>query len=333
MNKAYFDSAGGLVVFGSYQKDNFLIKNALLLVEGFHKDNKGKVHEFPASRVQRIIDNSNSSVATGVELPLMIDHAKELLNSGELKKLGELHTDHHIECRIIQERDLPNPKMRHLIGKLGAFGKFIIRNRVKDVEDGLIKLLSPGIDLESERIAEVSAVAFPAIHGPALFRAADNDNGNRAYFSISYAEAKEQYGLTRKVKAEAQEAFDIMFRVLTDVDMADSGEMIGIAKGALKLKAASDFYADLLQILGLDQEQIEAEPEQLTNIEPYAPMPQAYEQQYSEGRGKREDRSWLEFTTNEGVGGMDEGEETSDAQTSSSFLLPPSFSLKKRRRN
>ncbi len=274
MNKVYFDSAGGLVSYGSSAKDNVLIKNALLLVEGSHKDNKGKVHEFPASRIQRIIDNSNSSVATGVEIPLMVDHSKELLNGGELKKLGELDTDHYIECRIIQHRDLPNPKMRHLIGKLGAFGKFIIRNRVRDVETGLIKLLSPGIDLASERIAEVSAVAFPAIHGPALFRAAD------ANFSISYAEAKEQYGLTRKIKAEAQESFDIMFRVLTDIDMADPNQMVGITPGALKLKAAADFYADLLQILNLDQEQVEAESEQVTNLDPYA-APEAYEQQYS----------------------------------------------------
>ncbi|MCC5616368.1 hypothetical protein LC605_15075 [Nostoc sp. CHAB 5836] len=276
MSKAYFDSAGGLVAFGSYEQGNFIIKNALLLVEGTQKDNKGRVHEFPAHRIQKLTDNTNAAFDSGVEIPLMIDHAKTLISSsGQFNKLGKLHS--RVEGRIIQERDLPNPKLRDLIGKYGMFGKFLINHYVDEVRKGLIKPLSPGIDLDTERVAEASAVAFPAIHGPALFRAAESV----ANFSISYAEAKEQYGLTRKVKAEAQEAFDIMFRVLTDVDMSDPNEMIGITPSALKLKAAADFYADLLQILRLDQEQIEVEPEQLTNIDPYAPMPEAYEQQYS----------------------------------------------------
>ncbi|ACC81163.1 hypothetical protein A6769_38165 [Nostoc punctiforme NIES-2108] len=292
MSKAYFDSAGGLVAFGSYEQGDFLIKNALLLVEGTQKDNKGRVHEFPSHRVQQLTDNTNAAFDSGVEIPLMIDHAKTLVNpNGGFNKLGKLHS--RVEGRIIQERDLPNPKMRDLIGKFGMFGKFYINHYVDEVRKGLIKPLSPGIDLDTERIAEVSSVAFPAIHGPALFRA--DDGGSRAYFNLSYAEAKEQQGRIARLKGEAQECFDILFRVIGDIESADGNDMIGITPDALRLKAVDDFYADLLELLGLDQEPAEMviqEPQPI-KIDPYQQMPQEYVQQYSEDEGDN-----AEFTSN-----------------------------------
>lgn len=282
MSTTYFDSAGGLVAFGSQEQSDFVIKNALLLVEGTQKDNKGRTHEFPAHRVQSLADNTNAAFDSGVEIPLMIDHAKTLINSnGKLNKLGRLYS--RVEGRIIQERDLPNPKMRDLIGKFGMFGKFLINHYVDEVRKGLIKPLSPGIDLDSERLAEASAVAFPAIKGPALFRADDGES--RAYFNLSYGEAKEQQGAIRRIKGEAQECFDILFRVISDIESADPNQMIGVTTEALKLKAVDDFYADLLEILGLDQaeeEIVETEEQPSVQIDPYQPLPQEYVQQYSE---------------------------------------------------
>ncbi|ARV58070.1 hypothetical protein BZZ01_04955 [Nostocales cyanobacterium HT-58-2] len=260
MDTAYFDSAGGLVAVGSQESNNALIKNALILIEGTHKDNKGRVHHFPAERIQRLVDNSNAALATGVEIPLMLDHSKALVSDQGLRKLGEVSSN--LECRIISERDLPNPKMRHLIGKLGAFSKVAIKKYVDDVKNGLIKLLSPGVDIQGDRIAEVSAVAFPAIHGPALF-------------SLNYTEAKEQQGAIRKLKDQCQECFDILFGVIRDIDGADENEMLGINRGSLKRKAVDEFVGDLLSILGLDEEEPEEEQEAPP---PYAPLPAQYSQ-------------------------------------------------------
>ena len=267
MDTAYFDSTGGLVAIGSTDNnDGTVIKNALILVEGTHKDNKGVTHDFPRVRIQRLVDNTNEAIASGRELPLMLDHAKELVTNGELKKLGELHS--RLECRVISERDLPNPNMAHLVGMLGAFGKFVVRNRLEDVRKGLIKLLSPGVDLANERIAEVSAVAFPAIHGPALF-------------SLNYAEAKEQQGLIRKLKDEAQECFDILFGVIKDIESTDLNEMIGVSIPALKRKAADDFFQDLLTVLGINViseiDNAETEPQNATP-NPYGPLQQQFSQ-------------------------------------------------------
>lgn len=217
----------------------------------------------------------------------MIDHAKTLINStGGFNKLGKLHS--RVEGRIIQERDLPNPKMRNLIGKFGMFGKFFINHYVEEVRKGLIKPLSPGIDLEAERIAEASAVAFPAIYGPALFRAEYPPN-SQANFSISYGEAKEQEGFIRKLKEEAQQCFDILFRVIADIDAADINDMIGATPNSLKLRAANDFYADFLNLLELNQQETEMEepaPQSIA-IDPYASLPEAYDRQYSKDNGDK----------------------------------------------
>lgn len=68
MDKTYFDSAGGLVAFGSYEEGDFIIKNALLLVDGSQKDNKGRMHDFPTHRIQQLVDNTNAAFDSGVEI-------------------------------------------------------------------------------------------------------------------------------------------------------------------------------------------------------------------------------------------------------------------------
>lgn len=251
MSIAHFDAAGGMTERDS-STDEGIIKNALIVVEGTHKDNKGRVHEFPAHRIQDFVDNTNAAIAEGLELPLMVDHSKELIKNGHLQKLGWLAPNTFIECRVIRNSDVPNSRMRDkLVGKIGAFGKFLITNRVDDVKKKLISLLSPGIDLESDRIAEVSAVAFPAIQGPALFAAA-----------TSYAEAKEQFDATKKLRQEVNISLDILFSVLNNIEKMDDYEVVGNNRDALKLKAVDDFYEDVLSILELEttQEDLESTP-------------------------------------------------------------------------
>lgn len=245
MSIIYFDAAGTLAI-NSVESNGTLIKEALILVEGTHKDNKGVVHYFPASRVKRLADNTNKTFEEGEEVPFMVDHSKELIANGELKKLGNWL--YPFEVRIITQRDLPNPKMVQLIGKVGAFGKTAIHHRVEDVKNGLVKLLSPGIDLVRDRIAEISAVAFPAIHGPALFKAY-----NATFAALNYADAKEQFNALRNLKQKAQEYFDILFAVIREIEAAPPEQMMGIDPNALKRKAVDEFIVDLTDLLGISE--------------------------------------------------------------------------------
>ena len=271
------DSPAGLVAFGSQEDNDFLIKNALLLVEGTQKDNKGRTHEFPAERIQMQIDNTNAAFDSGIEIPLMLDHGKALVSpTGSINKLGWLHS--RAEGRVIQERDLPNPKMKDLIGKFGMFAKVYINNYVDQVKKGAIKLLSPGIDLEEERVVEVSAVAFPAIKGPALFTAS-----RHAHFALSYAEVKERKALMGEKRSKVKDNIDTLFQVISDIESTDPNELIGVDPKALKLNAIQGFYKDLLEVFDLDEDEVQETPQAIKpdNIGAYEDIPESY-QEYAE---------------------------------------------------
>jgi hypothetical protein len=272
------DSPAGLVAFGGQEDNDFLIKNALLLVEGTQKDNKGRTHEFPAERIQMQIDNTNAAFDSGIEIPLMLDHGKALVGpTGSINKLGWLHS--RAEGRVIRERDLPNPKMKDLIGKFGMFAKVYINNYVDQVKKGAIKLLSPGIDLEEERVVEVSAVAFPAIKGPALFTAS-----RHAYFALSYAEVKERKALMGEKRSKVKDNIDTLFQVISDIESTDPNELIGVDPKALKLNAIQGFYKDLLEVFDLDEDEVQQTPQAIKpdNIGAYEDIPESY-QEYAEG--------------------------------------------------
>lgn len=266
---SYFDSTGGLCSF-SEEISEGLIKNALVLIEGTHKDNQGIVHEFPPERLFRIAQRTNAAMERGVEVPLMTDHSKALIGSdGELKKLGVFVSP--IECRVISESDLPNPKMRHLVGKLGAFSKAKILRRVDDVKSKIINLLSPGVDLAQERLAEVSAVAFPAIHGPALF------NAPPVIQDLTFTATKDQVEAFGKIRQSLTDAFDIYLQTLQKIDKASPEQLTGFSPEQLKITATDELARELSVRLGLSledyQPQPEAEsanPESLYNPNPYA---------------------------------------------------------------
>ena len=243
MGISCFDGIGGLCQF-SEESSGELIKNALVLIEGTHKDNQGVIHEFPSDRILRIAQRTNAAMSQGVEIPLMTDHSKQLIgDNGELKKLGVFVSP--FECRVIREEDLPNPKMRHLLGKLGAFSRAKILNKVNEVQSKLINLLSPGVDLRSERLAEVSAVAFPAIHGPALFAAP-------AVQDLSFASVKEEQEMFKKQREDLDDAFEIFVQTLQRIQRASPEQLATISPEQLLLSAIDAFSIELKERLGIN---------------------------------------------------------------------------------
>lgn len=279
---SHFDSTGGLTSFSEEDSEG-LVKNALVLIEGTHKDNQGIVHEFPPERLLRIAQRTNDAMNRGIEIPLMADHSKALIGSdGELKKLGVFISP--IECRVISQEDLPNPKMRHLVGKLGAFSKAKILRRVDDVKSKIINLLSPGVDLVQERLAEVSAVAFPAIHGPALFNAPPQIQ------DLTFASTKDQIGAFGKLKQSLSDAFEIYLTTIQKIDKASPDQIMGFSPEQLKLSATEELAKELNQRLGISEEdyQPQMEPtgseEDVYNSDIYAPDVVKQPGNYSSGR-------------------------------------------------
>lgn len=246
MGVSCFDGIGGLCQFSENNQSGELIKNALVLIEGTHKDNQGVVHEFPSDRILRIAQRTNAAMSQGYEIPLMSDHSKQLIGTdGELKKLGIFVSP--FECRVIRQEDLPNPKMQHLIGKLGAFSRAKILNKVREVESSLIKLLSPGVDLVNERLAEVSAVAFPAIHGPALFAAQIQD--------LSFASVKEEQGNFKRQREELSEEFEILLQTIQRIQKASPEQLVAVSPDQLLVTAIDAFTAEIKRYFGLENPQ------------------------------------------------------------------------------
>lgn len=266
-NIIHFSKIAGLEKNYEEAPDGSIYKKALLFVEGDHKDNKGRGHSFPGDRFLRIVNNTNSEFNNGTEIPFMADHSPKLLDDeGNVKKLGTLCSA--VECHTIAEDDLPNPKHSHLVGRLGAFGKVKVTNKIQEVINGTIKLLSPGIDPVKDKLVEISAVAFPAIQGLSLYSSDQisfSDHG-----MTSYTEAKEHIEAWEKPQAELQKKFDIFCGTLRAIEAQDEDEEIAFNANNLRRKALEDYAGDLVDYLKISFDEDTGE-EDIYNQNPYAP--------------------------------------------------------------
>lgn len=142
---------------------------ALIFVEGNHVDSKKRAHSFGPDRIRKIVENTNMFMRKGGRVPFQSDHQKtQQFNLGDVE--GEFY------CCPIDESNLPDPKYRHLIGKLGVFVDRLVAkgtDAVKAIKEGKIRTLSPGIDPVTEAFVEVSATPIPAIIGPSIMFSRD----------------------------------------------------------------------------------------------------------------------------------------------------------------
>ncbi len=252
-----------------------IIKNALVLVEGEHTDNAGNTHTFSKDRVMRSALNTNEAIARGETIPFKANHSKDVRDD-----LGEICSE--MECRLITEDDLPNPKHTHLLGKLGAFAKVEIKKNLEEVKKNIIKSISPGIDVMRDRLVEVSAVSRPAILGMALF-----SQGN----SLSFKDAKAQAEESKKLKDTLQEDFNIFWQVVTNILSPNEMELAIDNREQLIIKAIDEFAEELADELGVELNQSsldQGESRQIYNDNPYGDtivQTNPNNQQFSENKG------------------------------------------------
>lgn len=168
----FFEQMGAVDVDGnpnemSPDTDDIVAKQALVAVEGSYKDSNGREHSFTSDRLTTIADHTNKALEKGVVVPLCTDHKKEFNNTvGSIE--GKAYT------KIIEEKDLPNKKAKHLIGKTGLFLDGV---HVKDpdaarkVKNGVVTSVSMGLNLDptDHRLVELSLVPIPAIPNMGLF--------------------------------------------------------------------------------------------------------------------------------------------------------------------
>lgn len=229
------------------------------MVEGSHTDSSKKHHIFDADRIYQIVENTNNWLAKGGRVPWQLDHKKT-----QDANIGDLESG--LEARVITLEDLPNPRLRHLVGKIGAFAERLVGKGgdvVNMVAAGRVKTLSPGIDVRDDIIKEISATPTPAIVGLSTFRQA---SGNFA-LTMDEAESEEEQ------EDAAKQAFvakgEVFLEVINSIRAATADELQGQDPQALLMQALEDYSSRVVEILGIAQEE-----QQNNNYNPNVPYQQ-----------------------------------------------------------
>jgi hypothetical protein len=225
---------------------NTLTKRALVMVEGVHVDSAKRKHEFSADRVQRIADNTNAFLESGGRVPWQRDHKK-----GQPDNLGDL--EGLLETRIITAKDLPDPRLKNLVGKLGAFTTELVakgRDVVQQILAGRIKTLSPGIDVVSDVIREISATPTPAIVGLSTF-ARTPAVRRKADFALTWDEMEAETADMDGLKEEFEQLGETFWSLITNISQSSEDELQGADPVELQFNAIDEYnarIADLLQL-------------------------------------------------------------------------------------
>ena len=256
--------------------DYTLSKPALVFVEGQHTDSQKRTHFFNKDRIHRIVANSNEFFRQGRRIPFQLDHKKD-----QSSNIGDVESEFY--TKVIQLEDLPNPRHKHLVGKLGVFVDNIIARGadiVEKIKSKSISTLSPGIDPATESFCEISATPVPAIIGPSLFSKNGDVSDNIIYFETSFTEGakiEKDSTLLNKNKAfsfdhlekltrdisetrkEYDKICDGLFKILSDISMASEEELGGINPQEASFDAIEHFIGKISEMFDLEEDEEDEE--------------------------------------------------------------------------
>lgn len=253
-----------------------IIRKALVFVAGDHTDSKKRDHSFPEDRVFAIVENTNRLFETGGSIPVLFDHDKKATSV-----VGALEAP--LRTKVITEddiRSLPNGnRLQHLVGKLGVFCDKVSL-RAKEAIDcftkNLVKTVSPGIDIATDTMRELSIVATPAIAGLSLYSADKRGVSHFANFSedekgVVDGKQKKQYEIPRTTalsladalntrttladkRVEYDDLCDLLWQVIENLYEADPNELGEIQPIELLQESMDEFAAQVYELLEIESE-------------------------------------------------------------------------------
>lgn len=247
--------------FDSGDDENTITKRALVMVEGQHTDSAKRKHFFSSDRVAELVENTNALLNSGGRVPWQRDHKKDQdSNIGDLEGL--------LELRVITLDDVPDPRLiKKLVGKVGAFATKLVA-KGKDVVDqivaGRISTLSPGIDIATNTIREISATPTPAIIGLRTFRRHDGS----ANFALTFEEAEAEQADVNANKKEYQKITDTFWNIVSSIASATEDQLQGQDSIELQYEAVNEMASRLIEMLGL-------EATENSSVTPTEPQPNA----------------------------------------------------------
>ena len=256
------DTTSGLlegVNFSESESENIISKKALIIVEGNHTDNNGKKHSFTADDIEWFAESTNKFLENGGRVPWQEDHNKSQKNN-----IGDLES--FIVTKTITNDDLPDPKLKSLVGKVGAFAMDLV-GKGKDVVDqirmGRIKTLSPGIDMRTGIIREISATPTPAIVGMSIFSRGNN------HTAMTWEEAESVCEMDDSLREEYQEMTDTLWIIAGNIVNAHDDEIPMSNREAMFDEALQGFVERFSDLLGIN-DGLGDYPMEVDRIEPNA---------------------------------------------------------------
>jgi hypothetical protein len=236
---------GGVNFSQDHDGQETISKKALVIVEGEHTDNSGKKHSFTKDDIEWFAEATNQFLEEGGRVPWQKDHdKKQSANIGDLEDI--------LVAKTVTADDLPDPRLAaRLVGKLGLFATELVgkgRDVVQQIRAGRIKTLSPGIDLATGIIREISATPTPAIVGMSIFSQAGSSNS-----ALTWEEAESCHQIDESLKEDYQQLMDTLWNLTTNITSAEDQDLAINDRQAMFDQALDGFAQRLTQLLGLDQ--------------------------------------------------------------------------------
>jgi hypothetical protein len=236
---------GGVNFSDSQDGQEVISKKALVIIEGEHTDNSGKKHSFTKDDIEWFAEATNEFLEEGGRVPWQRDHDKK-----QSANIGDL--ENYLVARTVTPDDLPDPRLaRKLVGKLGLFATELVgkgKDVVEQIRAGRIKTLSPGIDLATGIIREISATPTPAIVGMSIF-----SQGSAGNSALTWEEAESSDRVDESLREDYEHLTEILWNLSTNIANACDQDVAMNNRQEMFDQALQGFAERLTHLLGIDR--------------------------------------------------------------------------------
>lgn len=243
MNKLAYFSGSNLETIS--ESPNKVIKKGLVLIEGTHVDSKKRTHTFSPARIREIVSNSNALFANN-RIPVLMDHKKE-----QSSVIGDVESQ--FQCTTINESNFPGADDKGLTGKLGIFvNQIAIKSgeAIRQLNEGLLNTLSPGIDVVSNAIREISATPNPAIANLKLFKRAEFESD-----ALTFDDLENSDDMLDKIRNQYEDLTNKLWELTETIQTIDEQALNGQSREEVQYQAINDFATRFLTLIGSGQEE------------------------------------------------------------------------------
>jgi hypothetical protein len=157
------------------------------------------------------------------------------------------------QCTTINESNFPGADDKGLTGKLGIFvNQIAIKSgeAIRQLNEGLLNTLSPGIDVVSNAIREISATPNPAIANLSLFKRAEFESD-----ALTFDDLENSDDMLDKIRNQYEDLTNKLWELTETIQTIDEQALNGQSREEVQYQAINDFATRFLTLIGSGQEE------------------------------------------------------------------------------